>query len=129
MASPGTPIAESGGAPPTLRDVPRTAKGERTRGRLLRAAKHVFERQGFLGARVSDIADRARISHGTFYHYFNSKEEIFRELAEAQEARTDRSGGCRRRTAVSALTARPGSPGGPALSGAIPGASRDHGRD
>ncbi len=87
MASPGTPIAESGGAPPTLRDVPRTAKGERTRGRLLRAAKHVFERQGFLGARVSDIADRARISHGTFYHYFSSKEEIFRELAEAHEAR------------------------------------------
>ncbi len=71
----------------TSRDVPRTAKGERTRARLLNAAKHVFERQGFLGARVSDIADRARISHGTFYHYFNSKEEIFRELAQTQEAR------------------------------------------
>ncbi len=70
----------------TSREVPRTPKGERTRARLLLAAKHVFERQGFLGARVSDIADRARISHGTFYHYFNSKEEIFRELARAQEA-------------------------------------------
>jgi AcrR family transcriptional regulator len=70
-----------------VRHVPRTPKGERTRARLLHAAKHVFERQGFLGARVSDIADRARISHGTFYHYFNSKEEIFRELAETQEAR------------------------------------------
>jgi AcrR family transcriptional regulator len=69
-----------------FRDVARTPKGERTRARLLNAAQHVFERQGFLGARVSDIADRARISHGTFYHYFDSKEEVFRELAQTQEA-------------------------------------------
>jgi AcrR family transcriptional regulator len=74
-------------APPGLSPVARTPKGERTRARLLSAAKYVFERQGFLGARVSDIADRARISHGAFYHYFNSKEEIFRELAHGQEAR------------------------------------------
>ena len=47
----------------------------------------MFERRGFLGARVSDIAGKARISHGTFYHYFNSKEEVFRELAQTQEAR------------------------------------------
>jgi AcrR family transcriptional regulator len=73
-------------APQALSSVARTRKGERTRARLLHAAKHVFERQGFLGARVSDIADRAGISHGTFYHYFNSKEEIFRELAHAHEA-------------------------------------------
>jgi AcrR family transcriptional regulator len=53
---------------------------------VLHAAKQVFERQGFLGARVSDIADRARISHGAFYHYFDSKEEVFRELAYAHEA-------------------------------------------
>ena len=26
------------------------------------------------------------MSHGTFYHYFDSKEQIFREVAEAQEA-------------------------------------------
>jgi AcrR family transcriptional regulator len=87
MASPGVSTSSDGVAPSTLREVPRTAKGERTRARLVDAAKYVFERQGFLGARVSDIADRARISHGTFYHYFNSKEEIFRELAQAQEAR------------------------------------------
>jgi AcrR family transcriptional regulator len=81
------PIAAGEVAPPGLSPAARTPKGERTRARLLSAAKHVFERQGFLGARVSDIADRAKISHGAFYHYFNSKEEIFRELAHAQEAR------------------------------------------
>lgn len=41
---------------------------------------------GFLEARVSDIAERAGLSHGSFYHYFESKEQIFREVAEAQEA-------------------------------------------
>ena len=61
---------------------PRSRKGERTRARLLVAAKEVFEKSGFLNARVSDIAEKAHLSHGSFYHYFDSKEEIFREVAE-----------------------------------------------
>ena len=66
---------------------PRSRKGALTRGRLLDAAKHVFERDGYLEARVTDIAERAGVSHGSFYHYFESKEEIFREVAEAQQER------------------------------------------
>ena len=66
---------------------PLTPKGAATRARLLRAAKFVFERQGFLNARVSDITARAKISYGTFYHYFDSKESIFLELAKLEEAR------------------------------------------
>ena len=62
-----------------------SAKGARTRARLLEAAKAVFERDGFLNARIADIADQASVSHGSYYHYFASKEEIFREVAEAQE--------------------------------------------
>jgi AcrR family transcriptional regulator len=50
------------------------------------AAKSVFENDGFLDARISDIAAAAGLSHGSFYHYFDSKEQIFREVAEAQEA-------------------------------------------
>jgi AcrR family transcriptional regulator len=45
------------------------------------AAKAVFEEDGFLEARISDIAERAALSHGSFYHYFDSKEEIFHEVA------------------------------------------------
>src|SRR5271163_522331 len=62
---------------------PRSRKGVETRARLLGAAKEVFERDGFLDARISDIAERAGLSHGSFYHYFESKEEIFREVAIA----------------------------------------------
>jgi len=66
---------------------PRSAKGARTRARLVEAAKRIFERDGFLESRIVDIADEAHIAPGTFYHYFDSKEELFREVAETQEAR------------------------------------------
>jgi AcrR family transcriptional regulator len=66
---------------------PRSRKGIKTRSRLLDAAKEIFEENGFLEARISDIAERAGLSHGSFYHYFESKEEIFREVARDQEER------------------------------------------
>jgi len=66
---------------------PRSRKGVQTRARLLEAAKEIFEENGFLEARISDIAERAGLSHGSFYHYFDSKEEIFREVAEAVDER------------------------------------------
>ncbi|MHB8464165.1 MAG: TetR/AcrR family transcriptional regulator [Acidimicrobiales bacterium] len=64
---------------------PRSRKGIRTRARLVDAAKTVFEQSGFLDARISDIAEQAGLSHGSFYHYFESKEEIFRDVAGALE--------------------------------------------
>lgn len=63
-----------------LGNVPVSAKGRRTRDRLIRAARTVFERDGFLEARVADIADEAGVAHGTFYTYFDSKPEIFRTV-------------------------------------------------
>jgi AcrR family transcriptional regulator len=64
---------------------PRSPKGVATRARLVAAAKEVFEEDGFLDARISDIAERAGLSHGSFYHYFESKEEVFREVVAAVE--------------------------------------------
>jgi AcrR family transcriptional regulator len=66
---------------------PRSAKGRRTRLRLFEAGKTVFERNGFLQARITDIAAEAGVSHGSFYHYFDSKESLFREIAEQVEVR------------------------------------------
>jgi AcrR family transcriptional regulator len=66
---------------------PRSSKGLRARARLLEGAKEVFEEDGFLEARISDIAERAGLSHGSFYHYFESKEEIFREVAATVDER------------------------------------------
>ena len=78
------PSGMSAPSPPTASE-PRSPKGRRTRARLLEAAKTVFERDGFLNARVSDISEAAGLSHGSFYHYFDTKEQIFRELAQALE--------------------------------------------
>ncbi|GAA3534511.1 putative transcriptional regulator, TetR family protein [Aeromicrobium flavum] len=70
----------------TPRDLPTTPRGLRTRTKLVEAARVVFERDGFLDARLVDITTEAGISAGSFYTYFDSKEEIFSAvLAEVEE--------------------------------------------
>jgi AcrR family transcriptional regulator len=61
--------------------LPTTRRGQQTRATLVEAAAEVFAEKQFLATNVSDIATRAGTAHGTFYRYFNSKEEIFREVA------------------------------------------------
>jgi AcrR family transcriptional regulator len=75
------------GSPNNVAIGPRSRKGVRTRARLVEAAKLVFQRDGFLDARIADIAETAKLAPGSFYHYFDSKEQIFREVAQAQEER------------------------------------------
>jgi|1185.fasta_scaffold19182_3 AcrR family transcriptional regulator len=60
---------------------PQTGRGHARKAELLDAARRVFERQGYLDARVADIAEEAGVSQGTFYTYFDSKEAIFRAVA------------------------------------------------
>ena len=62
--------------------LPRTARGEKTRRRLLEAAEHVFSEHGYTEASVARITDRAGVGQGTFYLYFDSKLELFEELVE-----------------------------------------------
>jgi AcrR family transcriptional regulator len=57
-----------------------SAKAKRTQRRLLDAARQVFERDGFLKARVVDIAKEAGVAHGSFYTYYDSKQQIFRAV-------------------------------------------------
>ena len=59
-----------------------TPRAARTRASLVRAARSLFETRGYLDANVGDITAAARVAHGTFYTYFASKEEIFREVAQ-----------------------------------------------
>jgi AcrR family transcriptional regulator len=57
-----------------------TPRGKKTFDSLIHCARIIFERDGFLKARIADIAELAGVSHGTFYTYFPSKEEIFYEV-------------------------------------------------
>lgn len=44
--------------------------------RIIKSAKEVFQKQGYLKTFVQDMVDAAGISKGTFYNYFTSKEEL-----------------------------------------------------
>lgn len=69
--------------PALLREPPATERGARTRTALVAAARRVFERVGYLDARLANITQEAKCSTGTFYTYFASKEEIFAAVLEA----------------------------------------------
>ncbi|MFD4356272.1 TetR/AcrR family transcriptional regulator [Nocardia sp. NPDC058518] len=59
---------------------PKSTRGVRTRAALITAAREVFEHDGFLDARISDISKTAGVASGSFYTYFDSKEEVFAEV-------------------------------------------------
>lgn len=59
---------------------PRTERGRRTLRKLLEAAAQEFGERGYHDAAINGITGRAGVALGTFYTYFESKEEVFREL-------------------------------------------------
>ena len=56
--------------------------GRRNVARLLDVSLGVFAERGFHATRVDDICERAEVSHGTFYRYFASKDDLFRVLVD-----------------------------------------------
>ena len=57
-----------------------TARGERTRRRLLEAAEQVFAELGYHDASIVKITEAAGVGQGTFYLYFASKKAVFDEV-------------------------------------------------
>ncbi len=51
-----------------------------TRRKLLAAARSVFSEKGFDLTRIDDITERADVGKGTFYNYYQTKEELIGEL-------------------------------------------------
>jgi AcrR family transcriptional regulator len=59
---------------------PRTERGRQTLRRVLEAAALEFGQRGYHEAAITGITQRAGVALGTFYTYFESKEEVFRAL-------------------------------------------------
>ncbi|MDJ0698387.1 MAG: TetR/AcrR family transcriptional regulator [Woeseiaceae bacterium] len=59
---------------------PKTSRGRKTRQRILDAAEAEFGEKGFHEGSIAGITQRAGVALGTFYTYFESKEEIFHAL-------------------------------------------------
>ena len=56
-------------------------KAQRTRDRILQAARIVFARHGYQDATVEHVVREAGLARGSFYTYFSSKHDLFRHLA------------------------------------------------
>lgn len=55
---------------------------EETRAKILQESMQYFARNGFAGTKMNDLARGIGIGQGTIYLYFESKEDLFREIAE-----------------------------------------------
>jgi AcrR family transcriptional regulator len=53
------------------------ARGKNTKEKILQAAIPIFERKGYDGARMQEIADAAGINKALLHYYFDSKEKLF----------------------------------------------------
>lgn len=71
---------------PTLAPPKLSRKAEATRNALLDAARVVIARDGYVNARIADIAQQAGKSTGVFYTYFVDKTELFTALVDAFHA-------------------------------------------
>ena len=57
---------------------------EGRRADILAAAKRVFARKGYHATTIADIAKAAKLSYGSIYWYFDSKDALFHALMEAE---------------------------------------------
>jgi AcrR family transcriptional regulator len=53
---------------------------------LLEAALHVFADMGYRRTRLDDVAERAGVTKGTIYHYFDTKEALLLGVVEHYQA-------------------------------------------
>ena len=52
-------------------------KSENTEIEILNAAKEIFQQKGMDGARMQEIADKAKINKALLHYYFRSKQLLF----------------------------------------------------
>ena len=65
---------------------PPASRRERTHQALVAGARRVFERDGFLDARIADIAAESGVATGSFYTHFDDKKAAFAAvIAEVTE--------------------------------------------
>ncbi|OMC09479.1 hypothetical protein A5735_18995 [Mycolicibacter heraklionensis] len=75
MTSTGGGVADESASRPTVR-------GRDTLARLEHAAREVIAQKGFFKTTITDITSAANRSPASFYHYFDSKEDLLASLAE-----------------------------------------------
>lgn len=62
----------------------RNLNKKKRRAAILKAARHLFSRNGFDSANMDSIADMAEVARATLYNYFPSKESLLIGIAEEE---------------------------------------------
>jgi AcrR family transcriptional regulator len=75
------------GAAKIQRRKPSQARSRGSVDAIVEASAQVLEQHGYRAATTNRIAERAGVSVGTLYQYFNNKDEIFDSLIEREAAR------------------------------------------
>lgn len=73
-------------APALLRET--TDKAEATRQSIIEAAARIFRRDGYAGARLTDIAAEIGMKAGSLYYHFASREDLVEAVMAAGTRRT-----------------------------------------
>ncbi|GLC29192.1 TetR/AcrR family transcriptional regulator [Clostridium omnivorum] len=55
-------------------------KSKEAKTKILKAAEAIFAEKGFDGARVDEIAKKAKVNKALLYYYFENKEKLLEEL-------------------------------------------------
>ena len=55
-------------------------KNSDTRNRLIESARYLFWERGFAGTSMADLLQHSGVNSGSFYHFFESKEALLREV-------------------------------------------------
>ena len=69
-----------------LRRRPKGDKRQRTRAKLLDAARELIREKGYARTTLQDVASRAGMTSGAIYGNFKNRDELFISLAEAHWA-------------------------------------------
>ena len=85
---------------PTLPTPEAPEQDAAVRTRLLHAAVHVFDRKGYAGASVREVAEMAGVTKPVVYYHFGSKEGLLVAILEQAKREVE--------TAIDRAVARPG---------------------
>ena len=57
-------------------------RGNSTRNRLIESARYLFWERGYAGTSMADLLEHSKVNSGSFYHFFESKEALLREVLQ-----------------------------------------------
>ena len=59
-------------------------KSKETKAKIIRAAKHILQKQGYEQLSIKNICEEAGVSNGSFYHHFKTKDDLLSYYIEEQ---------------------------------------------